>query len=123
MIIIKKDDSIYKPYSKTDFQDLWFNYETETIEPFTKIIRPLTYEEKSCFEKIHDYDEEMYLIENSKGEQWEVFDNEILNSYEFTQEHWFKALKSLVNSLEYNEELMQKFLADCKIEKFIKKYY
>jgi hypothetical protein len=119
---LKQDNNDkYIPYTKNDFREIWVNYDTDAIETF-KIIRATTANEKCGFEKGFDYDEEMYIIENSTGEQSMVFDNEILKDCKISNNQWHKGLIALINKMEYNEELMSKFLQECKIEKFIKKY-
>ena len=114
----KNDESIYKPYYKSDFGTLWYNEQYNSLETF-KVIRPLTKEDKA----VYDYQEDMYLIENKQGKQFEVYDYEILE-HDFSKEEWSNTLIRIADGLEYRDsEVLDSLVRVCKIEKFIQKYY
>lgn len=114
----KEIKDIYAPFTKNDFRKVWFNFDTERIEPF-KIIRQCTNEEKQGFEQGDDYDEEMYLIQNQDGEEYTVFDINILDECELSHEQKYLSLLHFVESLEFDEVGLDDFIKKCKIEKYI----
>jgi len=121
----KQNEDKYLPYTKKDFRKYWCDPESSFLKMQTfEIIRPLTEKEKSDWTKGegYDYNEEMYLIRNNNGEEREVFDVEILIEYEIDSETWRCCISNLLESMEYDDEVIMEFIKECKIEQYIKKH-
>jgi hypothetical protein len=112
----------YYPFHKSDFRDYWYNEDDYRLETF-KIIRQLTNEEKDGFAQGDDYDEEMYLIENRKGEQFQVFDTDILKECEISTGQYYDGLIHIIQDLEFSELSLKEFIEQTNIIKYIKENY
>lgn len=110
MIRIKNDNK---------FSKFYFD-ESGSVHTY-KIIRTLEAYEKQDF--IGEYEEDMYEIETEDGELYHVFDTDILKSEEIDTGIWWRAILNMVDSMEYDEELLSFFIKFCKIEQFAEKYY
>lgn len=112
----------YYPYHKSDFRDYWYNEDDYRLETF-KIIRQLTEEEKDGFTQGDDYEEQMYLIENIKGEQFQVSDDEILKECKISTDRYCDGLIHIIRDLEFSETSLKEFIEQTNIVKYIKENY
>ena len=109
----------YYPYTKKDFSDLYY-YEDECKYYSYKILRQLTDNEKKDYEG--EYEQECYLIELSNGGELHIYDSEILKEDKINYGNWNDSLRFMLESFEYDDEMMGLFLKECNIKEFYKKY-
>jgi hypothetical protein len=119
------DESKYLPYSKSDFRKFWMHPDYYQIDR-VNILRPLTTEEKSSYGTALDdeYENEMYLVKLKNGEEFHVYDNEILQSDDESYvDDWKPIIKYVADCMENNDKMLQDFIKYCKFEKFLERWY